>query len=50
VRLTTQRNGEHHINVPNHNPLKIGTLADILHDVAEHLGMERDALLQAMFE
>ena len=34
IRLTTCRNGEHHITVPNHDTLKVGTLADILHDVA----------------
>ena len=24
-RLTTNENGEHHITIPNHNPIKIGT-------------------------
>ena len=28
-RLTTHRHGEHHVTVPNHDPLKIGTLAAI---------------------
>lgn len=48
IRLTTQRNGEHHVTVPNHDPLRVGTLSGILHDVAEHLGLDRDALLQEM--
>ena len=26
IRLTTQENGQHHITIPAHNPLKIGTL------------------------
>ncbi len=26
LRLTTQVNGTHHVTVPNHQPLKIGTL------------------------
>ncbi|HYF14099.1 MAG TPA: type II toxin-antitoxin system HicA family toxin [Phycisphaerales bacterium] len=26
IRLTMQRNGEHHVTVPAHDPLKIGTL------------------------
>ncbi len=27
IRLTTQENGEHHITIPNHSPIKIGTLS-----------------------
>lgn len=49
VRLTTQRNGEHHITVPIHDALRVGTLSGILRDVAEHVGLERDALLAEMF-
>ena len=49
VRLTTHRNGEHQVTVPNHNPLKVGTLAGILHDVAEHLRLDRDTLLEDLF-
>jgi len=26
IRLTTQVNGTHHVTIPNHQPLKIGTL------------------------
>jgi predicted RNA binding protein YcfA (HicA-like mRNA interferase family) len=36
MTLTTHRNGEHHITIPNHRPLKIGTLRGILGDVALH--------------
>lgn len=28
IRLTTTENGIHHITVPNHNPLKIGTISN----------------------
>ena len=49
VRLTTQRNGEHHVTVPDHDPLKMGTLAGILRDVAEHLGIDRSSLLAELF-
>ncbi len=45
MRLTTLREGQHHITIPRHRPLKLGTLNGILKDVAEHLGMERDVLL-----
>jgi len=36
VRLSTKENGEHHITIPAHNPLKIGTLAAILSDIETH--------------
>jgi predicted RNA binding protein YcfA (HicA-like mRNA interferase family) len=40
---------EHHITVPLHDPLRIGTLASILADVATHHIMTRDALIQKLF-
>lgn len=49
IRLTTQQQGEHHITIPNHSPLKVGTLNAILKHVADHIGMSRDALLSQLF-
>ena len=49
IRLTTQRNGEHHITIPNHDPLRLGTLAAILSLVAEHFNMNKDELLKQLF-
>jgi predicted RNA binding protein YcfA (HicA-like mRNA interferase family) len=49
IRLTTQQQGEHHITIPSHSPLKIGTLNAILKDVADHTGMSRDELLRQLF-
>jgi predicted RNA binding protein YcfA (HicA-like mRNA interferase family) len=49
IRLTTQQNGEHHVTVPAHNPLKIGTLNAILQAVAQHFELTRDALLKVLF-
>lgn len=37
LRLTTARAGEHHITIPRHNPLRIGTLNSILKDVAKDI-------------
>ncbi len=48
VRMTTQTGGEHHVTVPLHRPLKIGTLAAILDDTATHLGISRDVLMRRM--
>lgn len=45
IRLTTDRNGEHHEVVPNHNPVRIGTLSGILKSVAEHHRMTVDQVL-----
>jgi predicted RNA binding protein YcfA (HicA-like mRNA interferase family) len=45
LRLTTTQGGEHHITVPRHSPLRIGTLAAILDDVAEHFGITRAELM-----
>ena len=29
IRLTTQKEGDYHITIPNHSPLKIGTLSGL---------------------
>jgi predicted RNA binding protein YcfA (HicA-like mRNA interferase family) len=49
LRLRTQENGEHHVTVPDHRPLKTGTLHGILRDVARHHGLTRDELLRRLF-
>lgn len=49
IRLTTQENGEHHITIPNHSPIKIGTLSAILRDVENHFEITRDELLNQLF-
>lgn len=49
IRLTTEENGEHHLTVPAHDPIKIGTLNAILRDVASHVGLSREELLKELF-
>jgi predicted RNA binding protein YcfA (HicA-like mRNA interferase family) len=49
IRLTTQRGGEHHVTVPAHAQLKVGTLNGVLRDVAEHAHLDRDELLDLLF-
>ena len=49
VRLTSQLSKEHHLSIPLHDPLRIGTLAAILADVATHHGMTREALIARLF-
>lgn len=49
VRLTCDAPRQHHLTIPLHDPLRIGTLAAILADVAETHGMDRDVLLERLF-
>lgn len=49
IRLTTCVHGEHHLTIPSHDPLKIGTLAAIIADIAAHHGLSRDELLKQLF-
>ncbi len=49
LRLTTEEHGEHHITIPNHDPLRIGTLAAILNDVVHQHQLSRDELLTKLF-
>jgi len=45
MRLTTQRAGEHHVTIPAHKPVRLGTFHSVVADVSGHLGMTRDQLL-----
>ena len=49
IRLTTSRNSTHHITIPDHRPVKVGTLSGILGDIAAHHQMTRDELLALLF-
>ncbi|MCF8258159.1 MAG: type II toxin-antitoxin system HicA family toxin [Flavobacteriales bacterium] len=49
IRLTTEMNGRHSITVPNHDPLRIGTLASILGDVSQHLNRSKQELIDELF-
>ncbi len=46
--MTTHLNGEHHVTVPLHDFLKVGTLSSILDAVAGHLGFNVEELLSKM--
>jgi predicted RNA binding protein YcfA (HicA-like mRNA interferase family) len=49
VRLTSLLSKEHHLTIPLHDPLRIGTLAAILADVATHHAMTRETLIIRLF-
>jgi predicted RNA binding protein YcfA (HicA-like mRNA interferase family) len=45
IRLTTSLDGQFHITIPHHSPLKIGTFKSILNLVAAHHKLTVEALL-----
>jgi len=49
IRLTTTQEGEHHVTIPLHGSLRVGTLSAVLSDVAEHLGIPRQTLVETLF-
>jgi predicted RNA binding protein YcfA (HicA-like mRNA interferase family) len=50
IRLTTSVKGEHRITIPNHKPLKIGTLNSILTDISVHLKMNKKDFIEELFK
>ena len=49
LRLTTVEHGEHHVTIPRHANLRVGTLAGVLTDVAQHFGLTREMLVERLF-
>ena len=49
LRLTTTQEGEHHVTIPLHDSPRVGTLSAVLSDVAEHLGIPRQKLVETLF-
>ena len=47
--LTTTERGEHHVTIPQHGSLRVGTLSGIVTDVAAHLGLTRDDVAARLF-
>ena len=50
IRLTRDGPEQHHMTIPAHDPLKVGTLAAILTEIAAHLKVDRDELLGRLFD
>ena len=47
--VSTLRGEEHAVTIPAHRQLPAGTLSSILGEVAGYLGMEKAALIDALF-
>ena len=51
IRLTSNTaDKEHHITIPNHTPLRIGTLNAIIKDIAAYLRMDRQSFIQKLLK
>ena len=48
IRVTTQQDGENHEVIPNHRPIKTGTLSGILKRIATHHGLTVETLLEKL--
>jgi predicted RNA binding protein YcfA (HicA-like mRNA interferase family) len=49
MRLTSTSKGfEHHITIPKHEHLRVGTLSSILNEIAAYLEMERQRLVEEL--
>jgi hypothetical protein len=43
------KGAEHHLTVPRHSSLRVGTLSAILADVAGYVGLERHEVVEKLF-
>ena len=48
VILQTETPGHQRLSVPNHNPLRVGTLNGIVRTVATHKGVDRHTVLDSL--
>jgi predicted RNA binding protein YcfA (HicA-like mRNA interferase family) len=49
MKLTTTQKGEHHLIVPRHGAIRVGTLHRIVSEVAGHFGIEVSQVRAALF-
>ena len=49
LRLTAIAPQEHHVSIPRHKPIKVGTLNSILNEIAQHLNIDKHELLKRLF-
>jgi predicted RNA binding protein YcfA (HicA-like mRNA interferase family) len=50
-RLTSNiMDREHHITIPRHDFLKVGTLTSILNEISEYLGKDKNTIVGELFQ
>ena len=51
IRLASNFKGfEHKITIPDHESIKVGTLNNILNDLADYLKMTKEKLIEELFK
>jgi len=50
LRLSRRDEPLHHITIPRHKPLRIGTLNNILREIADRLKIGKEELLRKLFK
>lgn len=50
IRLETDTPKPHALTIPNHSPLKLGTLSAILNDIAGHRNLSKEELVRMLFD
>ncbi|MCY7423137.1 MAG: type II toxin-antitoxin system HicA family toxin [Chitinophagaceae bacterium] len=49
IRISTTLSGQHHVTIPNHNPIRLGTLSSIIHDIADHFNKTKEQVVEELF-
>jgi len=49
IRLTSRIPAEHHITIPNHASIRLGTLSAITSEIAAHLRISKEELISRLF-
>lgn len=49
IRLTCNYPKTHHVTIPDHDPIKIGTLSAILSDIASSRSQTKEELINQIF-
>jgi len=49
IRLTCSTPKEHHITIPNHDPIRVGTLASILNEIALQRTVSKEEIINQLF-
>ena len=49
IRLSNNFDPQHHITIPNHRPLKIGTLNSILKELSQVRSVDKSEIIKQLF-
>ena len=49
ARFSTMQKGEHHVTIPMHDELRLGTLNAIISDIARHFEVPKSDIIDRLF-